>query len=370
MDLHDKLGIKDFGTMVSDTLQNIVDSGVGITNTIAGSVIRTIIEAILDNVDTTNYYAGYIYDAMGIDNATGEDLDRLISILGIVRRQPTKATGIVTFSTGDAPYAYDIPIPYGFEISTRQSSDNSIYTYTVNEENVVLKAGETSIDVGVEAEIAGHQYLPAGSLCIMSKSIIGIATAINKNEINSGSDMETDAELRVRTKEYTTSSGKCTDTALRVAVEGIDGVTSCAVIDQYAGPGTSGIIVVTEIMPATEEVVNEINTVVAETKASGVKIFIIYPTIKYIDIDITITETVNDSLVLEAISNYVNSLKVGQTFVIKQMERKILNVIDTNNVENDDVDIITTLPVENVTCGDEEMIRVNSVTVNGVVYDV
>jgi hypothetical protein len=117
-------------------------------------------------------------------------------------------------------------------------------------------------------------------------------------------------------------------------------------------------------------VVSDINTVVANTKASGIKIFIIYPTIKYIDIDITITETVDDGLVLEAISNYVNSLRVGQTFVIKQMERKILNVIDNNNIENDDVDIATTLPAENITCGNEEMIKVNSVTVNGVVYDV
>lgn len=370
MSLHDKLGMKDFDTMVSDTLQAIVDSGVGITNTVAGSVIRTIMEAILDNVDTTNYYAGYVYDAIGIDGATGDDLDRLVLILGIMRRQPTEAIGVVTFSTGDAPYAYDIPIPYGFEISTRQGSDGSMRTYTVNEEDVVLKAGETSIDVEVKAEVAGHQYLPAGSLCIMSKSLIGIATVANKNEINSGSDMETDAELRKRTKEYATSFGKCTDNALKVAVESINGVVNCVVVDQYAGVGTSAIIVVTDILPATEDVTNEIDTVVAETKASGIKVFVVYPTIKYIDLDITITEEINSELVLEAVSNYVNSLKVGQTFVIKQMERKILNVIDDNDIENDDIDITTTLPAGNVTCESEEIIRVGSITVNGVVYDV
>ena len=61
MSLSEKLGIKDFSQMVSDTLQSVVDSDVGITNTMAGSVVRTLIEAILDNVDATNYYAEYIY---------------------------------------------------------------------------------------------------------------------------------------------------------------------------------------------------------------------------------------------------------------------------------------------------------------------
>lgn len=368
--LYEKLGISEFDEMVSDTLQAIVDSGVGITNTTVGSVVRTLVEAILDNVDATNYYAGYIYDAMSIDSATGEDLDRLVLILGIVREQSAHATGIVTFSTGDAPYDYDIPIPYGYEISTRQASDGTIYTYTVDEEDVVLVAGETSTDVRVKSEIPGHQYLPAGSLCVMGKSIIGIATVENKNEINSGSDQESDEALRRRTKEYVTSFGKCTDNALKVAVEGVDGVINCTVVDQYNGVGTSGIIVVPEILPATEEVITEIDKVVAETKASGIKVFIIYPTIKYIDIDVTITGTVDSLIVLESVSNYVNSLKVGQTFVIKQMERKILNAIDDNNIENDDIDISTTIPAENVTCGSEEIIRINSITVNGVVHDV
>lgn len=370
MSLYEKLGTRDFDEMVSDTLQAITDSGVGITNTSPGSVTRTIVEAILDNVDGTNYYAGYIYDAMGIDSATGEDLDRLVLILGIIRNEATPAVGVVTFSTGDSPYAYDIPIPYGYEVSTRQGSDGEIYTYKVDEEDIVLVAGETSIDVRVKAEATGHQYLPAGSLCIMGESIIGIASVVNQNEINSGNDQESDDDLRKRAKEHVKSFGKCTDNALKVAIENIDGVINCTIVDQYEGVGTTAAIIVPEILPVTEEVSNNINTVVADTKASGIKVFIVYPTIKYIDIDITVTETINDELVLEAMSNYINSLRVGQTLVIKQMERKILNAIDDNNIENDDIDITTALPSENVTCGSEEIIRVQSITINGVVHDV
>ena len=370
MSLSEKLGMQDFDSMVSDTLQSIVDSGVGITNIAPGSVIRTIIEAILDNVDVINYYIEHVYDALGIDSATGDDLDRLVAILGITRNKSTHSTGIVTFSTGDAPYEYDISIPYGYEISTRQDSDGGVYIYTVDEEDVVLKAGETSIDVEVKSEIAGHQYLPAGALCIMTKSIIGIASVVNKNEINSGSDEETDSQLRKRTNEYVTSFGKCTDNALKMAIESVKGVINCTIVDQYQGVGTSGAIVVPEILPALDDVVAEVEKVVADTKAAGIKVFIIYPEIKYIDIDITITESVDHNLVLMAVSNYTNSLKVGQTFMIRQMERKILNIIDNNDIENDDVDITTTIPSGNVSCGSEEIIRVKSITVNGVKYDV
>ena len=70
-------------------------------------------------------------------------------------------------------------------------------------------------------------------------------------------------------------------------------------------------------------------------------------------------------MVVEAISTYANSLHVGQTFVIKQMERKVLNIIDTNIVENDDIDIRTNAPLENVACEPEGIIRVRKVTING-----
>lgn len=370
MTLSEKLGIKDFNEMVSDTLQSIVDSNVGITNTMTGSVVRTIVEAILDNIDASNYYAEHIYSAMNINNATGDDLDNLVAILGITRESATKAVGIVTFSTGDAPYDYDISIPYGYEVTTRQASDGTVYTYTVKEENVILTAGNTSIDVMVEAEIPGHQYLPAGALCIMGKSIIGIASVINQNEINSGEDEESDTSLRNRTKEIVVSFGKCTDSALKVAVEEIDGIINCVVIDQYDGVGTTGIIVVPNILPVTDDISKKVDQIVADTKASGIKVIIIYPSIKNVSINITITGSVDNDVILEAISDYTNSLDVGQTFIVKQMERKILNAIDNNVVENDDVDITTIVPSANVKCSAQEIIRVNNITINGVIYNV
>lgn len=365
------LDIKDFDELVSDTLDAIVESGVGITNVTAGSVVRTIVEAILDNVDTTNYYANYIYESMGIDDATGDDLDRLVLILGVTRHKASPAKCIVTFSTGDEPYEYDIHIPYGFEVSTRQLSDGSMYTFTVSSNAAVLKAGELSVDVEVECDESGYIYLPAGSINVMSSSIVGIADVINKSDVNSGSDGETDDEFRKRSKDFIASFGKCTNNAIKTAIEDIDGINSCEMIDLYRGAGTSAAMVVPDIIPPSESIKNTVAEVVADTKASGIKVFIIYPEIKSIDIVCTITGVDIDSdALLNALSNYVSSLNIGQTFVISQMERKILNALDTNQSENDDADIVTELPSANVKCESTEIIRVNTITVNGVVYDV
>lgn len=363
------LEIRDFEALVEDTLQEIVDSGVGITNVTVGSVTRTLVEAVLANIDQNNYYIEYVYNAMGIDTAIGEDLDRLVAILGIVRQQPSKALAVVTFSTGDSPYQYDITIPYGYEVSTRQSSDGTIYTFNTVEE-VTLKAGQTEIDVVVRASEAGRLYLPVGAISVMGRSIIGIATVINKDEVNGGSDIETDNELRKRAKEYITAFGKCTEAAIKAAVEGVDGIVSCNIIDLYQGAGTIGVIIVPAILPVSDEIARQVNQAIDETKAAGIKPFIIYPTTINVDVDITISEEVDSGLVLKAISDYANSLGVGQTFVIRQMERKILNAIDDNDVESDQIDIFTNLPDHNIVCSMTNTIKIEHVTINGVIYDV
>ncbi|MCM1269370.1 MAG: baseplate J/gp47 family protein [Ruminococcus flavefaciens] len=321
-------------------------------------------------MDETNYYLEYVYNAMSIDTATGNDLDRLVALFGIIRNSSSYAMGFVTFSTGDEPYQYDIEIPYGYEVSTRQNSSGQISVFNVAEDNIILKAGQKEIDVLVKADTPGHRYLAANTLTVMGKSIVGIATVTNKDEINSGQDEETDEQLRKRAKEYVLSFGKCTKSAIETAVNKVTGIASCRVIDLYKGNGTIGIIVVPEVVPIPDDVASEVNKVIDETKAAGIKVFVIDLILKGIDLEIVTSEEIDPDKVLEAISNYANSLEVGQTFIISQMERKILNAVDDNDIENDSLDIKTITPNGNVPCVENEVIKVNTVKLNGVIYNV
>lgn len=366
--LYDKLGIKEFDQIVADALQRIVDANVGITNTNAGTVIRTIIEAMADNDDMSNYYVAYVYSALGIDDAEGEDLDRLVSILGVTRDNAKSATGVARMSTGGSPAGSNITIPYGHIISTKQDTDGTVIEFTVADTGKILTAGSTYVDVNVVASVAGKVYIPVGALSVLNSSISGIQSVTNMSAIDSGSDAETDEELRIRTKTISKSFGKCTDDAIKMAVEAISGVLSCTVIDMMSGVGTTGVIVATEVIPPPSDLVTTINNVVKATKASGIMASVTYPSIKSIAVSVTVTGTHDRTTVANAIIDYVNSLNIGQTFYVKQMERKILNAIDPDSLDNDSLDVTTSAPTSNQVPTSTQIIRLSSLTIDGTAY--
>ena len=134
----------------------------------------------------------------------------------------------------------------------------------------------------------------------------------------------------------------------------------------YRGVGTSGIIIVSDTMPTPESVKAEVISVTNSVKASGINPVIVYATNKLVSIDITISiDESNYVDIVNAITNYCNSLDIGQTFIVKQLERKILNSLDKTVADNDDLDITTVKPPANVTAVSEEVIRAGDITING-----
>ena len=103
--------VKEFDTMVNDVLRRITNS-TKISNINPGSVMRTIAEAILAEQDIQYYQIDQIFKGMDIDTATGNDLDRLVKILGIVRKSAVPCIATLTFGRSEASDA-NIMIPAG-----------------------------------------------------------------------------------------------------------------------------------------------------------------------------------------------------------------------------------------------------------------
>lgn len=367
-----ELGTMSFDDTVNYMLQAIIQKDAGISNINPGSVLRTIVEAFAESEDIANYYIEYVYRCMNIDNCYGDDLDRSVTILGLVRETSKAAVGEITLFTGDSPAEYDIEIPYGTIVSTRPNRDGEVTEFYISDADRVLKAGESSIKVAVTCTEPGLVYIPAGAIDILSQSLQGINSIVNENIISGGRDVETDEEFRERIKNIRETLGKCTDEAIEAAVNQVSGVTSVNVIDRYNGVGTTGIIVVTDTVPPPDSVKHNIEDVVSKVKASGIEAFIIYTNIKSVDIEIEITNVSESDYVAiaEAINNYCTSLSAGQEFIIRQMERKVLNAIDTTEAENDNVDIVTISPTSNIISTTEQIIRSSSVKINGTVVNV
>lgn len=366
-----ELGTQSFDDIVEYTLQAIIQKNAGISNVNPGSVMRTLVEVFAESEDIANYYLEYVYRCMDIDNCYGEELDRAVKILGLVRETSKAAVGEITLSTGDSPAEYDIEIPYGFIVSTRPNRDGEVTEFYISDTQRVLQAGESEIKVAVTCTEPGLVYIPAGAIDVMSQSLQGINSIVNEHAINGGRDDESDEEFRERIKNVRETFGKCTNEALEAAVDQVSGVTKSRVMDMYKGVGTTGIIVVTDTVPPPQSVQNEIYSVVQAVKASGIEAFIIYSNVRDVDIDIVITGVeLSDedyTAIADAINRYCISLNAGQEFIVKQMERKALNAIDTTQAENDDADIRTITPVSNVTSTDEQIIRSAQIRINGVV---
>lgn len=363
--------VREFETMVDETLQRIVNANIGITNILPGSVIRTIVESLLAEVDIQNYTIDQIYKAMNIDTATGSDLDNVVSILGVIRKPATYAEGTVVFGRSDV-YASDIAIQYAQMVSTKQNNaNNATLEFIVIDDDAKLSAGELKTIVNIRAIEPGNIYLPENTITIMNTPIIGIEYVTNEIELLGGTDQETDDELRNRAKQALAGLGKGTNTSLRSAVLGLAGVVDAVIMDMNRGIGTADIIVVTNEIPPAVSLQNQISDTISMTKAAGINIGIIYPAIKTQNINVTITNITGIQLTQDiinsagdAIVSYCNGLSVGDTLIISQLERAIGNTIN-----NTDVDVVATIPNANVVPTSTEVIRCGTITINGAVWN-
>jgi len=356
--------IKTSDDMVNNILDRIVAADIGFTDKSKSSVLRTIIESVVAELDIQYYQLGYIYSSMFLSTATGDDLDKLVEILNIYRQLATYCTGVVTFGRSSA-LTYDIPIYKGTIISTRSNISGKIYRFTTDSD-VVLVAGATSVNANVTAVDPGHISVPAGHIVVMDNPVIGIDTVTNASQVDGGSDAETDTELRERAELGIQRLGKATNGALESALLDIAGIESVTVLDMNRGVGTSDVIVQCSSNPVPAELQAEINSTVAVTKASGINVGVLYPTVILVDVSVNTTVSGVDPAVARtatgnAIQNYFKSLGVNETFIIKQMENRITSVDGV-------VDMSTISPVSNQTCGVAEVIRCGTITINGEVW--
>lgn len=362
---------REFETMVDETLRRIVNANIGITNIMPGSVIRTIIESLLAEVDIQNYTIDQIYKAMNIDTATGSDLDAVVAILGVIRKQATYAEGTVVFGRSDV-YTTDIPIQYAQMVSTKQNNNGSVsYEFIVIDDNAELKAGDLQTTVNIRATEPGSIFLPVNTITIMNTPVIGIEYVTNIVEFSGGSNEETDDELRQRAKQALAGLGKGTSVALRSALLDLDGVIDAIVIDLNRGVGTADVVVITSELPPQTALTDDINYTISITKAAGIDVGVIYPTIKTQNITVTITDTTGASITQETIDNaahaiidYCGKLSVSDVLIVSQLDRAIGNAINNINIDST---IIT--PSANITPNSTEVIRNGTITINGVVWN-
>ena len=354
---------RSYEEMVESVLNNILSAGTGITDIGKGSVVRTLVEAIVSELDIQNYQMNMIYDSIVPDGASGSDLDRVVSTFGIIRNGATKATGTVRFST-TTPAASDITIPAGTMVSTRADQNGNTIEF-VTTSDAILAYNTTYKDVDVSAVEPGYIYIGSGQVCIINNPIIGIESVNNISVISGGTDTETDEHLRERTAATLVGHGKGTIEAIRGAVLDVDGVIDVRVSESTSDQRVTVIVAASEY-PMSQTTSDQILAAIANTRAAGIWVVFGDATAVLCNVTISVTNTLSgdDDIIGNAILEYFGKLRIGEDMIVSQLEKHILSKFDDITR-----DITTTAPAGNVTVYDNEIIRPGVITINGVVWN-
>lgn len=228
-----------------------------------------------------------------------------------------------------------IRIPSGVEVSTYARRPEDVKAFTTTEETVLERiAGDRwEADVPVKANIggkAGNVY--AGAITVMPQPLVGVEYVINREDILNGVEAETDDELRERARHALEMAGKATLVSLESAIRGIEGVNSVMIEDMP--DGVAGIVKI--IVDGGEA--SEIERVIEDTRAAGVKVEFSPPEVVRIDATLTITLQKDASQPdverdIEArVRSYISSLDIGDDVIYSQLVRVALSVTGAYDV--------------------------------------
>lgn len=327
-----------------------------------GEPLRTIVEAVMHELELQYWQMEQVYNSGFIDTAAGDDLDKLVKLLGVYRNTGVKSIGVAEFYR-QTPASEDYFIEAGTLVSTLPNSEGETFTFeTIG--NAMIKVGEYNTLVPIQALEPGSKYnLAPNTITIINTPPIGVESVINRQGTDGGFDIESDESLRERAENKLEATGLGTVGALTYHLSNIPLIEKVQVYEMLRGIGTVDIIVLADSIPMPADLFKECQRVTDETRAAGIDVVVYEPNVIYIDVDAVLSMEGKfevETFELEAIKQvdkYVNNLNTGQTMILNQLERSILNVSERIR------DIKITTINSNITAEFNQVIRTRSITV-------
>jgi uncharacterized phage protein gp47/JayE len=253
-----------------------------------------------------------IYKNASLSGATGIFLAFWGLMLGVVRKQATKATGNFTgtaYGDGTVPAGTWAVVP-GTELR-----------YKVTEK-VNFKEGET-FSIPVEAEFTGLAHnISSGTAIRFTRIITGLdKVCVGEDWIVSlGQETEEDNQYRDRIENRWKSQilGDIKD-VYKFYAEEIDGVRTAHIVRAPRGPGSTDVIIASVIGLPNEELINAVkdNLHAHELMAFDVQVF--PPEVETITIEIEYTGNASEEAVSNITEEYVYRLGIGGRFAEREL---------------------------------------------------
>lgn len=340
---------RSFQELLTDSLEDLA-TNTNITRLSAGGKARAILEA-------TNRRLKESYDVFSLDlarafvsSAPGQFLELIGQLLGVDRQGTVAAAVDSSMQTlrwyvdsgtfGDINGGADIIIPQGTIISTRASNGGILYR-TI--EQVTLPSAQSSVWFAAEASVPGEDS-NVGTNTLTFHDFVDYTDYLNDtllvqnvHQIANGKNFENDANYRFRIINRVLEGEAANLTALRLATLSTPGVADAVMIRRYRGIGTVGIIIKSVTPTVSDTLINSVTSNIERVQSFGTLVFVRKPLETGLVMNMTVhyrsrlpedeIEQIEDTL-RSTITDYVNSLDIGETLLVNRMIAELFSVSD------------------------------------------
>lgn len=234
-------------------------------NTGADSVVGQIIAGPAAEIALIWEGLGALYQAYNPDQATGDALDNIARLNGLLRRPASRATGTITIAATNGTI-----IPIG----SRALNPTTSVTVETTEQVTVGVSGVASI--AVRAVEPGVVVSATNGITTIVTPVAGWSSITASSALDGGREREDDATLRARIAASTNTTASV-DGAIRAALLELEGVDSAFVIsnralttDGLGTPGKSVRIVIAPDLSSNADAEDAIADALFRTQPAGI----------------------------------------------------------------------------------------------------
>ena len=327
---------------VLDALQK----NAGISSVSPGSIARAFAEAITTEIGDLYSAFKFSVEQSTLSMASGKNLDAMGELYGVNRRTVSdelvvdRVTANIEFSL-NKPYTSDILIPKGTLVYNSVDDFSDIqYAYELNED-VKIMAGLTRQYGSVKAKFATNNITAARNTLVKHNYISPPGVVVyctNPKEVYASINAESDDNYRKRIVSAIRSSATGTAESIRFAALSVKGVKDAKIREGSYGIGSCDVIIVPESLNSIGAIPEIVTTAINGVKPLGIRLNVRMAKKKNIDISATLTlregtpGQMAKSVEAQArifLSRYLNSLTIGSSISIQEMEAQMKFASDT-----------------------------------------
>jgi uncharacterized phage protein gp47/JayE len=371
------LPVLTFNQYLENILNALATSTAKITNLRAGSIALAFAQAITGNSMAIQQLIVHVANITRLGTSTGSDVDSFVADYGLTRLPAVASTGNITMTRGITGTTLSVPItgsvaqtPIGL-IGFDLVADPTNPKYNIMTQSYVFGTSDSSILAKVQCVTPGLiGDITANQLTQIVSGFGGVNSITNLLPFGGGADQETDAELKVRFREFISSLAECTESAFEFAINSVQAGLTFQLIEQFHFDGTpfpGGVTIVVDdgsgaISPT---LLTTIFNALKPVHAAGIGYEVDAPTNETVGVTVTVQPAGGFdpgtvfAAVQAAIIAYINTLGVGVTVSFVQMNNVVQGVPGVFEysallINGSNVDVVIT---------DTELARAGTVTV-------